>query len=289
MVIYCDSDGNVQSVPSSVAFGEKLTDITIVTPQQSAAVVLKVFPPSGMSIPGAVCSPTITDNGVIVYNAKLHKGVTVASGRCYYQLEFYGRGKYTAYDEEGQEYEEEGIVSWPSEEGSFNIQQGTNVDLPSSEDALKEYALEQYYALFESLSSAGLRITAAENLIGTGKQLLTPEKNLIDAINKIYNRPTISTDDTLSIYGRAADALTVGNKFKTTNEQIEKLEKKIDNFLDVDDEASDQLSELLGYISANKDLIESITTQKADASVVKNLSDRVEAIEKIPIAEEVSV
>lgn len=289
MVIYCDNDGNVQSVPSSVAFGEQLTDITIVTPQQSAAVVLKISPPSGMTLPAMVCAPIITDEGIVIYNAKLHKGVTAAAGRCYYQLEFYGGGKYSAFDEEGNEYTEEGVVKWLSEDGSFNIQQGTNIDLPASEDALKEYALEQYYALFESLSSAGLRITAAERLIGTGKKLETAEQNLIDAINAIHNRPTISTDDTLSKQGSAADAFTVGQKFKSTKEAIDAVSLKLDNFLDVDDDTLDQLSELITDIRQNKNTIESITTNKADKKTVEDLDKRVSVIEAIQFAEEVSV
>lgn len=261
MVIYCDSGGNVKSVPSMVTFGESLTDITIVTPQQSAAVLLKIVPPTGEFLPDMICAPIITDDGIVIYNVKLHKGVTVAAGRCRYQLEFVGSGEFVDFDEEGNEFINKGVVKWQSEEGSFNIMQGTNIDLPSSEAALKDYALEQYYALFESLSKAGLRITAAENLIGTGKELQTAEKNIIDAINAIHNRPTVTTDKTLTKEESAADAKAVGDE----------LNKKV-AFTDVIDNL------------ATKDSQKPLSARQG-----AELDRRLRAIEEIPFAEEMSV
>lgn len=259
MVIYCDSGGNVKSVPSMVTFGETLTDITIVTPQQSSAVLLKVEPPTGEYMPHMICAPIINQDGILIYNVKIYKGVTVASGRCYYQLEFIGGGEHIDYDENGDPIVAEGVVKWQSEKGSFNILRGTNIDLPLSKDILKDYALDELYSLLASITQAQQRITAAEEKIGVDKELEGAEKNVIDAINAISRKQGISTDKSLTADGVPADAKAVG----------ERLLEKI-NYSDIvdnlnTDNASKPLSSSQGF----------------------ELDKRLRAIENAPFAEKV--
>ena len=57
---------------------------------------------------------------------------------------------------------------------------------------------------------------------------------------------------------------------------ITALTTKVNNFLDVDDTKSDQLSEVLALITENQDLIEGITTSKVNVSdIINNLTTNV--------------
>ncbi len=259
MVIYCDSGGNVKSVPSMVTFGETLTDITIVTPQQSSAVLLKIEPPTGEYMPAMICAPIINEDGIRVYNAKVYKGVTVAAGRCYYQLEFIGGGEHIAFDENGNAILAEGSVKWNSEKGSFNIMRGTNIDLTLSEQMLKDYALEELYSLLASISQTQERTTAVENKIGIDKTLDTTEQNIVDAINALNRKQGITVDKTLTQDDVAADAKAVGDA----------LSKKV----------------------STTDIVDNLSSNRADkplsAKQGLELDRRISAIERTPFAEEV--
>lgn len=259
MVIYCDSGGNVKSVPSMVTFGEALTDITIVTPLQSSAVLLKVEPPTGESMPDMICAPIINQDGILIYNVKVYKGITVASGRCYYQLEFIGGGEHIDYDENGKPIVSDGIVKRQSEKGSFNILRGTNIDLPLSKDILRDYALEELYSLLASVTQAQLRTTFIEEKVGIDKELETADKNIIDAINALNRKQGITTDKTLTQEGVAADAKTVGDMLSRTL---------------IDDDIADNLNTQNGkkVLSARQGF---------------ELDKRLRVIESIPFAEEV--
>lgn len=287
MVIYCDSGGNVKSVPSMVTYGETLTDITIITPQQNSAVLLKIEPPTGEVLPDMICTPIISKDGLLVYNAKIHKGVTAAAGRCYYQLLFVGSGEHIAFDEDGNEYVESGAIEWESERGSFNVQRGTNIDVPVSADILKDYAIEELYSLLASVTQVQLRTTAVENKIGIEKELETVEKTIIGAINAIHRRPTVSTDKTLKNEDSAADAKVVGDKFHELELLLIGINEKITNFFDSDEETLDELSELIANIVNNRDTISKIAGSKADKDVVNAIDARLKVIEDIPFAEEV--
>ena len=266
MVIYCDNNGNVQSVPSMVAFGETLTDITIVTPQQSVAVLLKIEPPTGEHLPDMICAPIINQDGIRIYNAKVLKSVTAVSGRCYYQLEFVGGGEYTEYDENGEPSIGEGVIKWHSEKGSFNIRRGTNIDLPLSNQMLKDYALEELYALLASISQTQDRTKAVEDKLGIEKQLETAGQNIVDAINELNRKQGVTLDVTLTQQGVAADAKAVGDA----------LANKISSTDVVDSLTSTDTKKPL---SANQGTVLN--------GLIDGLSQRVHAIEQIPYAEEV--
>ncbi len=197
MIIFCDSGGNVNSVPSTIPFGSALTDITIVAFEMAATAVLKIKPPNQQYPPGIVCTPVIQD-GVVVYQAKLNKAVTNTFGRCEYQIEFYL-----------QDGDEVPIASTYS--GSFNVSRGVPVDLPASEELLKDMALENIYAALSSVTRLAEEISALLEFTGAGTELLTVAKNLAGAVNELYARPVVYVDNTLTKSGDAADAKVTGD------------------------------------------------------------------------------
>lgn len=197
MIIFCDSGGNVNSVPSTIPFGSALTDITIVAFEMAATAVLKIKPPNQQYSPGIVCTPVIQD-GVVVYQAKLNKAVTNTFGRCEYQIEFYL-----------QDGDEVPIASTYS--GSFNVSRGVPVDLPASEELLKDMALENIYAALSSVTRLAEEISALLEFTGAGTELLTTAKNLGMAVNELYARPVVYVDSTLTKSGKAADAKVTGD------------------------------------------------------------------------------
>lgn len=197
MIIFCDSGGNVNSVPSTIPFGSALTDITIVAFEMAATSVLKIKPPNQQYSPGIVCTPVIQD-GVVVYQAKLNKAVTNTFGRCEYQIEFYL-----------QDGDEVPIVSTYS--GSFNVSRGVHADLPASEELLKDMALENIYAALSSVTRLAEEISALLEFTGAGTELLTDAKNLGMAVNELYARPVVYVDSTLKKSGDAADAKVTGD------------------------------------------------------------------------------
>ena len=66
---------------------------------------------------------------------------------------------------------------------------------------------------------------------------------------------------------------TSGSAHSDIRDLISALTTKVNNFLDVDDTTTDQLSEVIALIESNQDLIESITTNKVNVSdIVDNLT-----------------
>ena len=204
MIIFCDSGGNVNSVPSTMPFGSALTDITIVAFEMAATAVLKIKPPNQQYSPGIVCAPVIQD-GVVVYQAKLNKAVTNTFGRCEYQIEFYL-----------QDGDDVPIVSTYS--GSFNVSRGVPVDLPASEELLKDMALENIYAALSSVTRLAEEITALLEFTGAETELQTAAKNLAGAVNELYARPVVYVDATLTKSGDAADAKVTGELIRNLDE-----------------------------------------------------------------------
>ena len=215
MIIYCDSGGKVTSVPSTLPFGSALTDITIVAFEMAATAVLKIKPPNQQYSPGIVCTPIIQD-GVVVYQAKLNKAVTTTFGRCEYQIEFYL-----------QDGEEVPIASTYS--GSFNVARGVPVDIPASEELLKEMALDNIYAMLSSVSVLATELGSLMGFSGVGTELQTAAKNLAGAVNELFARPVVYVDKTLTKSGDAADAKVTGSLINALNDEKVNIIDIIDN------------------------------------------------------------
>ena len=186
MIIYCDSGGHISSVPSVVSFGETLRDITIITHQSSATVVLKIKPPNAEYLPDIICAPLLTKEKTVVYVAHLPKSVTTVSGRCLYQIEFVSPQEYI--NESGETVQD--IKRWSSFEGSFNVARAVETNFPATEEELKDQSLGSLYAMLASVKMLYDEVVAVENTIGIGKELETTSKNLVDAMNEIYRGGT---------------------------------------------------------------------------------------------------
>ena len=81
----------------------------------------------------------------------------------------------------------------------------------------------------------------------------------------------------IDVSGQINEHNTAPEAHGDIRELLRDLSIKINNFLDVDDETSDQLSEVLTLIAnANKDTLESLTTSKVNVSdIIDNLTTNV--------------
>lgn len=215
MIIFCDSGGNVNSIPSTIPFGSAQTDITIVAFEMAATAVLRIKPPNQQYAPGIVCTPVIQD-GVVVYQAKLNKAVTNTFGRCEYQVDF--------YLQDGDE-----VPNISTYSGSFNVSRGVPIDLPASEELLKDMALENIYAALSSVTMLAEEIGAVMGFVGVGTELQTAAKNLAGAVNELFARPVVDVDNTLTVSGGAADAKVTGDRINTLNTEKINITDIVDN------------------------------------------------------------
>ena len=118
---------------------------------------------------------------------------------------------------------------------------------------------------------------------------------IMDMLNHLAEIPAV--DSTLTQAGKAADAKAVGDAISTLSEDITSqvsthntgtdthsdirllisgLTDRLNALADSDDTTLDQMSEVVAYIKANRDLISSITTDKVSvADVIDNLTTNV--------------
>lgn len=175
MIIYCDSGGKVTSLPSSLPFGDELTEITVIAFQMSATAILKIKPPNQEYLPDIICAPALSAEGMAVYTAKLPKSVTMSEGRCKYQLEFVIP-------------EDDGTRKKRSFPGSFLITEGIPTDMDVTEDMLKDYTIDSIYEILSNTKKLFDQLVQIRELVGVGKELETNSTNIIDAINEIIER-----------------------------------------------------------------------------------------------------
>lgn len=266
MIIYCDSGGNVSSVPSVVSFGETLRDITIIAHQTSSTAVLKIKPPNAEYLPDIICAPLLTEDATVVYVAHLPKSVTTVSGRCLYQIEFVSPEEYTT--DEGDIIQD--IKKWRSFDGSFNVARAVETNFPATEDELKEQSLDTLYAMLASVKRLYDEVAAVENTIGVGKDLETTSQNLIDAMNELYRNGHGITEEVAQRIAQYEILLHNGanDAHADIRALIKNVSDKLSAFLDVDDDTLNQVSEIIAYVDQHKDILES-KVNKAD--IVDNL------------------
>jgi hypothetical protein len=195
MIIYCDSGGKVTSVPSTLPFGSA-PEIAIVTQKIAATAILKIKQPNQEYLPDIICTPEVGTDGMIYRAPELPQSVTNTHGRAEYQVIFV-----LADGEQIGTYA-----------GTFNVARGVPIDFPSSEEALRDYALAEVYQLLASVAEVGLLADALNTYTGIGTVLETEAKNLAGAINELFARPIFRVDETLKLEGYAADAKATGEK-----------------------------------------------------------------------------
>ena len=93
----------------------------------------------------------------------------------------------------------------------------------------------------------------------------------------LTNKPAIPSIAGLATTTSVTNSIGVHNTSTTSHndirELISKLTIKLNNFLDVDDATTDQLSEVLTLINSNKGMLDSLTTNKINVSdIVDNLT-----------------
>jgi CHASE3 domain sensor protein len=182
-------------VPSTLPFGSA-PEIAIVTQKMAATAILKIKQPNQEYLPDIICTPEVGTDGMIYRAPKLHKSVTNTHGRAEYQVIFV-----LADGEQIGTYA-----------GTFNVARGVPIDFPSSEEALRDYALAEVYQLLANVAEVGLLADALNTYTGIGTVLETEAKNLAGAINELFARPIFRVDKTLTIEGHAADAKATGER-----------------------------------------------------------------------------
>lgn len=201
MIIYCDSGGKVTSVPSTLPFGSA-PEIAIVSQKMAATAILKIKQPNQGYLPDIICAPEVGTDGMI-YRAQLPQSVTNTHGRAEYQVIF------VLVDGE-----QVGTYA-----GTFNVARGVQTDIPTSEEMLKDYAINELYQLLSNVGKVNLLADALNIYTGIGTVLETDGKNLAEAVNELHARPIFVVDKTLTIEGQAADAKATGEKIKKSLEE----------------------------------------------------------------------
>ena len=272
MIIYCDLQGNVSTVPSSVPMGTLLDDIVIMAPQVNATAILKIKPAYQEYIPDIICSPVLNDDHILVFDAKIPKSVTKTSGRAEYQV--------VLKDSSGK------TVS--SFMGSFNVSRGVLVDMPDSAEDLSDYTLEQVYTMLSNVTMVYNQLANVETLIGVPNETLeTVSQTLISAINEInktvkFHGIQIGTGEILVPSDLAAgESGLVG----LANATRRALDKHVDQKVDVAAELSETndphgtqkaIRERISAHDQNPDAHESIRKAvNTNAESIKTLDGRV--------------
>ena len=128
-----------------------------------------------------------------------------------------------------------------------------------------------------NITAANIGLGNVNNTSDANKPVSTAQQAAIDAAKTAANTYTDGKVANL------ASTTVVDNKISSHNTStsahsdirslISDLSTKLNNFLDVDDATTDQLSEVLTMINSNKETLESITTSKINVSdIVDNLT-----------------
>ena len=119
------------------------------------------------------------------------------------------------------------------------------------------------------------KVSSAETAIGNlNKKVLEVEDSIPKSTSDITNDSDFitskETDNRISAHNTAEDA------HGDIRLKIKDITDRLNAFLDTDDTTLDQLSEIVEYITANKDLIDNITTSKVNVSdIIDNLTTSV--------------
>lgn len=242
MVIYCDNEGRVSSIPSTVPFGAIINDLVIIAPHPGTQAILKINPPSRKRMQPIYCTPQLNTEKDVVYNAKLPKTVTNTAGRAEYQLEF------TSPDGE----------TYPSLMGSFYVARGVELDVPPSADSLGQYTLEDLHMLLTSISARYLELADFYSKVQADGEELAIGGTVYDAIQILLNNidtlgEGLSATDTKAqtLDKRITDITT---EFHTNIERLdERLDEQSIAIEEAKKTAADELTKAVRALTGNID------------------------------------
>lgn len=138
MVITVDLDGNVSSVPASVAQGTALHDVTVIAPFTTSACALRIKPVSEEWLDDNIAAAMTTKDGKgMIFTTEIPGTVTELAGRVLYQLVF------TSQDGD--------VVK--SKIGSLSVTPAILSSTPKSVAEFSQYTLEQVYRILANVSN----------------------------------------------------------------------------------------------------------------------------------------
>lgn len=284
IVFNVKADGTVDTMPSIVPQASSLADIVVLSAYDYAYCYLHLTPPSGVYIPDVVCTPVLTtDRQVTLWTAPMPAEVTKIGGNVGYTIYFKAKDGTTQRTNPGTFPVPRTEISTVNEDGKFIKRVVTKDD--EGNDVVSTVAVDEtnygeiyqviadIYQAFVSLNREQLENT---NLLEVLDDLLQgynrdPDENRTGAVmasvkavdQKVETNKTNITANAAAI---AADAKKIStntqnltaltSKINDPAHGLSAVETKLANFLDVSDDKRDQLSEVLGLISANADAIE---------------------------------
>lgn len=257
-----DAQGYVRSTPSLIPQGMALSDIVIITESDYELVTLRLIPPSGRYIPDVICTPVKTqDKSATLWQALLPAEAAAMHGVLTYQI--FRRNT-------------QGRVI-PTQEGALTVQRGVISDMPENVGHLETYSIESLYNLLSQINAKcedhdrGIDKNASdiaaldervdeldEDVNGEGglagkMQIVEEQLEGIPKDSKAVKNALDGLNDSITATSTALTALT--SQVNNPTHGLSAVERKIDNFLDVDDHTRDQLSEVLSLITANEQAI----------------------------------